>query len=107
MALIHALDQRSFSDAGPNPQVLGVGQHLAVMLLCLQKGQILRAPEGDDTETLFNVLSGEGTIFEDEVQHGVKAGDVVHLLPGQAKVLIAGDGTFAVLGVRHLRKRGA
>lgn len=105
MALIHTCTRKSFSDAGPSLQVLSVGQHFAVTLLCLQKGQELAASEGDVAETIFSVISGKGTVLEGEARHEVEVGDVVHILLGQPKVLIAGDGTFAVLGVRHLRRR--
>lgn len=105
MALIRTGTRKSFSDAGPGLQVLSVGQHFAVTLLCLQKGQEITASEGDEAETIFNVISGKGTVLEGEARHEVEVGDVVHILPGQLKVLIAGDETFAVLGVRHLRRR--
>lgn len=105
MPHVRALEKRQFSEAGPLPQVLSVGENLAVMLLCLQQGQELRAPEGDGSETLFSVLSGEGLVIEGKTRHAVAAGDVVHVMPGETKALIAADGEMSVLGVRHLKGR--
>lgn len=99
---MHALDRRAFLEAGPYPQALHVGDTQAVMLLCLQAGQELRAPEGDANATTFVVLEGEGRIEEGEVRHAVHTGDVVHVATGQTKALVAGAGTFTVLGVRSL-----
>jgi quercetin dioxygenase-like cupin family protein len=105
MPLINALEKRRFSDKGPRPQALAVGKNMAVMLLCLQCGQVLQPPESDASEVLFLVLEGEGTIREGEIEHAVKTGDLVHIPPGERKALIAGEGTFTVLGVRHLKGR--
>jgi quercetin dioxygenase-like cupin family protein len=80
-----------------------MGDGLVVMLLCLQKGQELIAPEGDAAETVFAVLEGNGFIMEDGQQHTAAAGDVVHVLPGSSKAVRAGDGTFTVLGTRRLK----
>ena len=109
MPLIRSLEQQRFSDRGPVPRPLNVGEGLAVMLLCLQKGQELIAPENDLTETVFTVLEGSGFIQEDGERHEVSAGHVVHILPGSTKALIAGEGTFTVLGTRRLHggPRGA
>ena len=107
MPLIRALDRRRFSDAGPRPQALHVGDHQAIMLLCLQNGQVLRAPDGDASETTFTILSGDGVVVEGEDRHAVVTGDVVHVAPGVAKALVAGTGTLTVLGVRHLTGRTA
>lgn len=105
MPLVHALTRQKFSDAGPVPQVLNMGKRQAVMLLCLQKEQELRAPESDTAETLFYVLAGSGRILEGEVEHQVEHGDVVHIPLGTSKALIAGSGTFSVLGVRAMKER--
>lgn len=105
MPLIHALARRAFSERGPRPQALHVGENQAVMLLCLQDGQELRAPEGDTGETTFAVLEGEGSVIEGEDHHAVTVGDVVHVAPGITKALVAGAGTMTVLGVRHLAGR--
>ena len=105
MPLMRALARAKFSDAGPRPQALHVGEHQAVMLLCLQRGQELRAPDGNAAETLFTVLDGEGAVIEGEERHAVAAGDVVHVAAGVAKALVAGAGTMTVLGVRHLKGR--
>lgn len=102
MPLIHALQRRKFSDAGPRPQALQVGEHQALMLLCLQDGQELRAPKNDVAETTFAILEGEGSVIEGEEHHAVATGDVVHIAPGVQKALVAGAGTMTVLGVRHL-----
>lgn len=103
MPLLKPLDNTRFSGRGPVPRPLNVGPGLAVMLLCLQDGQELIAPEDDRTETVFTVLDGEGFITDGEETHAVSSGDVVHVLPDSAKVLKAGDGTFAVLGIRRLK----
>lgn len=107
MPLIHALARRAFSERGPRPQALNVGENQAVMLLCLQNGQELHAPPSDASETVFAVLEGEGSVVEGEERHDVAAGDVVHILPGTQKALVAGAGTLTVLGVRHLAGRAA
>lgn len=106
MPLSRALDRRRFSDAGPVPCPLSVGEGLAAMLLCLQRGQRLEPPTGDDAETVFTVLDGEGTIVDGDERHEVGRGDVVHVLPGRAKALEAGPGPFTVLGVRRMGGRG-
>ena len=105
MPLTRALEARRFSDAGPIPRPLSVGDGLAAMLLCLQRGQRLQAPESDDAETVFTVLDGEGAVVDGEDRFEVRAGDVVHVLPGRVKALEAGEGTFTVLGVRRLGGR--
>ncbi len=105
MPLIQPLEQLRFSEHGPVPRPVSMGTGLAVMLLCLQAGQSLVAPQGDDAETVFTVLEGEGSVREGGVTHAVTAGDVVHVLPGDDKSLIAGEGRFAVLGVRRLAER--
>lgn len=105
MPLLKPLEVTQYSEHGPVPKPLNMGDGLAVMLLCLQKGQELIAPAGDRTETVFTVLSGSGYIREDNEQHTVSAGDVVHILKDSSKALIAGEGTFTVLGTRRLRDR--
>ena len=107
MALLKPLDQRRFSEHGPVPRPLSMGDGLAVMLLCLQSGQSLVAPQGDDAETVFTILDGEGSVKEGPATHPVRTGDVVHVMPGDDKSLIAGDGRFTVLGVRRLAERKA
>lgn len=102
MPLSRALESRHFSEAGPVPHPLSVGEGLAAMLLCLQHGQRLEAPAGDDAETVFTVLDGEGTVIDNQERFSVRRGDVVHVLRGHTKVLEAGAGPFAVLGVRRL-----
>ena len=106
MPLLKPLDQRRFSEHGPVPRPLSMGRGLAVMLLCLQSGQSLVAPEGDEAETVFTVLDGEGSVRDGTDTHEVSAGDVVHVMPGDDKSLIAGAGKFTVLGVRRLVERG-
>lgn len=103
MPLIRPLEHAKYSERGPVPRPLNMGQGMVVMLLCLQKGQELIAPKNDLTETVFTVLEGEGYILEDDQRHAVAAGDVVHVLPGSTKALIAGQGTFTVLGTRRLK----
>lgn len=107
MPLTRALERQRFSERGPRPQVMHMGDHLAVMLLCLQHGQELRAPEGDATETLFCVLAGDGEIVEGDDRHAVGVGDVVLVPAGTQKALVAGGATMSVLGVRHLVGRDA
>ncbi len=102
MPLIRALECQCFSERGPRPQVLHMGDHIAVMLLCLQDGQELRAPEGDATETLFCVLAGDGEIVEGDERHRVEVGDVVVVPAGTQKAVVAGGGILSVLGVRHM-----
>ncbi len=106
MPLIKAMEQRRFSDLGPVPRPVSMGDGLAVMLLCLQSGQTIAAPQGDDAETVFTVLDGEGQVREGGATHAVGPGDVVHVLPGEDKALVAGDGRFTVVGVRRLERRG-
>lgn len=103
MPLLKPLERTGYSERGPVPRVLSMGDGLVVMLLCLQKGQELVAPESDAAETVFTVLEGSGFIMEDSQQHPAAAGDVVHVLPGSSKALKAGDGTFTVLGTRRLK----
>lgn len=103
MPLLKPLEQTRYSERGPVPRPLSMGAGLAIMLLCLQHGQELVAPSTDQTETVFTVLDGEGYIVEDGERHPVAAGSVVHILPGSSKALIAGDGTFTVLGTRRLK----
>ena len=105
MPLLEPLQHAKYSERGPVPRPLSMGEGLAVMLLCLQDGQELIAPETDHTETLFTVLVGKGFIREDDPLHTVARGDVVHILPGSRKALIAGPGTFTVLGTRRLKGR--
>lgn len=105
MPLTRALEGRRFSEAGPVPRPLSVGEGLAAMLLCLQHGQRLQAPAGDDAETVFTVLDGDGFVIDGEERLTVARGDVVHVLPGRARALEAGDGPFTVLGVRRLGGR--
>lgn len=107
MPLIQANARRRFSEAGPYPQVLAMGRGVAVMLLCLRDEQRLQPPADDAAETVFTVLGGEGRILEGDDIHSARTGDVVHVAPGRAKALIAGEGEFVVLGVRTLRGRGA
>ena len=57
----------------------------------------------DVAETVFTVLGGTGTITEGRELHAVSEGDVVHVQAGTPKSLIAGVGTFTVLGVRRMR----
>lgn len=105
MPLIHALGRARFLDDGPFPQPLHVGERQALMLLCLQNGQRLQAPPDDTAETIFVVLDGEGTVEEGDEHHAVVSGDVTHVPPGATKALVAGAGTFTVLGVRSLARR--
>lgn len=108
MSLFRTSAVARFSERGPVPRPLKVGDQMAVMLLCLQNGQEIVAPENDGAETIFTVLSGTGVIREDDDAHEVGPGDVVHVPPGSRKALLAGDGTFTVVGVRQLGgKRGA
>lgn len=107
MPLMRALERQRFSERGPRPQVLSMGDHLAVMLLCLQAGQELRAPEDDTAETLFCVLVGAGEIVEGDERHAVAVGDVVVVPAGTQKALVAGGGPMSVLGVRDLGGRDA
>ena len=107
MPLINALAQRRFSEHGPVPRPVSMGHGMAVMLLCLQSGQSIVAPAGDAAETVFTVIDGQGTVLEGEAAHAVGPGDVVHVLPGDDKALIAGEGRFTVLGVRRLERRAA
>lgn len=102
MPLSRPLEGRRFSDAGPVPRPLSVGEGLAAMLLCLQHGQRLQAPDGDDAETVFTVLDGAGFVFDGDERLEVSTGDVVHVLPGRSRGLEAAAGTFTVLGVRRL-----
>ncbi|HEX7040138.1 MAG TPA: hypothetical protein VF202_08510 [Trueperaceae bacterium] len=105
MPLIKAMEQRRFSEHGPVPRPVSMGRGLAVMLLCLQSGQTIVAPEGDGAETVFTVLDGEGQVREGTATHDVGPGDVVHVLPGEDKALVAGAGRFTVVGVRRLERR--
>ncbi|HEX7001786.1 MAG TPA: hypothetical protein VF164_08825 [Trueperaceae bacterium] len=105
MPLLKPLEQRRFSEHGPVPRPLSMGSGLAVMLLCLQSGQTLVAPQGDEAETVFTVLDGDGSVREGTTTHPVRAGDVVHVMAGDDKSLVAGEGTFTVLGVRRLAER--
>jgi|SRR5690625_3164742 len=107
MPLIHPEAHIRFSERGPVPRPLHMGPGLVVMLLCLQKQQELIAPEADATETIFTVVRGDGFIQENDERHAVTAGDVVHILPGSKKALIAGDGEFVVLGTRRLKGKTA
>lgn len=107
MPLLHTREHIKFSEHGPVPRPLHIGPGLAVMLLCLQNGQELVAPENDHTETIFTVLQGSGSIREGDVIHAVQVGDVVHIEPGSQKTLIAGDGEFVVLGTRRLKDKRA
>jgi quercetin dioxygenase-like cupin family protein len=97
------MDHAKYSERGPVPRPLNMGDGLVDMLLCLQEGQELIAPRNDLTETVFTVLEGHGFIMEDEQRHAVEVGDVVHILAGSTKALIAGEGTFTVLGTRRLK----
>jgi len=105
MPLYRTSDLQRYSDAGPVPRPLSVGNGVAVMLLCLQDEQQLVAPDDDRAETVFTVLGGTGTIREGDESHTVTVGDVVHVQAGTAKSLIAAEGTFTVLGVRRMRGR--
>jgi len=100
--LIRTVDRARFLDAGPFPQALRIGDRQALMLLCLQNAQELVAPADDRAETTFVVVSGDGFVVEGEERHAVEAGDVVHVAAGIQKALVAGAGTFTVLGVRSL-----
>ena len=53
-------------------------------------------------------LDDEGRLVvrDDRGDHPISAGDVVHVMPGDDKSLIAGSGKFTVLGVRRLAERG-
>jgi len=102
MPLMRTSEGRLFSQAGPVPRPLSVGDGLAAMLLCLQDGQRLQAPESDDAETVFTVLDGTGFVTDGDERFAVAQGDVVHVLPGRSKALEAGDGRFTVLGVRRM-----
>lgn len=102
MPLIRTADRAAFLDTGPFPQALQIGERQALMLLCLQQAQELVAPPDDRAETTFVVVAGDGFVVEGEERHAVEAGDVVHVAPGTAKALVAGAGTFTVLGVRSL-----
>lgn len=102
MPLLKPLELVRFSERGPVPRPLHMGDCMVVMLLCLQNGQEIIAPDNDLTETIFTVLEGDGFIQEDDERHPVEVGDVVHVMPGSTKALIAGEGTFAVLGTRRL-----
>jgi len=104
--LLKPLELTRFSERGPVPRPLHMGEGMVLMLLCLQKGQELVAPEGDTTETVFTVLDGEGFVREGDQTHAVRAGDVVHVMPGSPKALVAGEGTFTVLGTRRLNGAG-
>lgn len=107
MPLIRTGERTRFLAGGPYPQALQVGERQAVMLLCLQRGQELAAPAGDGAETTFVVLGGAGVIVEGDERHAVATGDVVHVPPGATKALVAGEGTFSVLGVRAMGGREA
>lgn len=107
MPLIHALARARFLEEGPFPQALHVGERQALMLLCLQHEQRLQAPPDDAAETSFLVLDGAGFVEEGDERHAVERGDVIHVGPGTAKALVAGAGTFTVLGVRALARRDA
>ncbi len=50
-----------------------------------------------------SVLEGNGWIAEGGERHAARAGSVVHILPGSTKALLAGEGTFTVLGTRRLK----
>jgi len=103
--LVKALEQRRFSEHGPVPRPVSMGRGLAVMLLCLQAGQTIVAPPGDEAETVFTVLDGEGLVREGATSHAVGPGDVVHVMPGEDKALVAVAGRFTVVGVRRLERR--
>jgi len=105
MALYRTGDLRRYSDAGPVPRPLSVGNGVAVMLLCLQNEQRLIAPDDDGAETVFTVLGGSGAIREGDDVHEVAVGDVVHVRAGTTKALMAHEGTFTVLGIRRMRGR--
>lgn len=105
MPLTRTTEARRFSQAGPVPRPLSVGEGLAAMLLCLQDGQRIEAPESDGGETVFTVLDGSGIVSDGDERFAVAAGDVVHVLPGRSKALEAGRGRFTVLGVRRLAGR--
>lgn len=107
MALYKTGELARFSERGPVPRPLVVGDHMAVMLLCLQKHQEIKAPESDAAETVFMVVSGTGTVRENDEVHQVGPGDVVHLPPGTRKALQAGEDTFTVIGVRQLGAKRA
>lgn len=102
MPLIKPMEHARYSERGPVPRPLHMGEGMVVMLLCLQNGQEIIAPENDLTETIFTVLEGSGFIQEGDQRHTVGPGDVVHIMPGSTKALIAGEGAFAVLGTRRL-----
>ncbi len=103
MPLLHPLAQLRYSERGPVPRPLHMGDGMVVMLLCLQDGQELRAPDSDTAETVFTVLEGSGYIHEGEEVHTVGPGDVVHIMPGTTKSLVAAEGPFAVLGTRRMK----
>ena len=55
MPLLKPLTQVRYSERGPVPRPLNMGEGMVVMLLCLQDHQELIAPENDLTETIFTV----------------------------------------------------
>lgn len=105
MPLIKSLELQRFSERGPVPRPLNVGDGLAVMLLCLQGEQSIVAPASDGAETVFTVVVGSGAIREGDQEHEVCAGDVVHVQPGEQKALLARGAPFTVLGVRRMASR--
>lgn len=105
MPLIRALELQRFSDRGPVPRPVSMGDGVAVMLLCLQNGQQLVAPDNDAAETVFTVISGSGQVREGDEVHQVSVGDVVHVMARVPKSLEAGEGTFTVLGVRRMGEK--
>lgn len=107
MPLMQALAQQRFSERGPVPRPLNVGDGLAVMLLCLQGDQSIVAPQDDAAETVFTVMEGSGRIREGDEEHEVTAGDVVHIDSGVPKALLATGERFVVLGVRRMAGRAA
>lgn len=102
MPLIRSRELQRFSDRGPVPRPVSMGDGVAVMLLCLQSGQRIVAPENDAAETVFTVVEGSGVVHEGPEAHDVGVGDTVHVMPGVPKSLEAGAGTFTVIGVRRL-----
>ncbi len=105
MPLIKALELQRFSDRGPVPRPVSMGDGVAVMLLCLRDGQRLVAPDNDAAETVFTVLAGSGVVREGDEVHQVSAGDAVHVMAHVPKSLEAASGTFTVLGVRRMKGR--
>lgn len=80
-----------------------LGQALRIQSLNSDsRQQLLVAPQGDEAETLFYVLEGEGFVQDGEQRHQVRVSDTVHVRSGARKALVAGDGRLTVMGVRYM-----